>query len=192
MAAARAKRRTVYGILGVVAAMLGLVAYSPTLYALFCEITGAGGTTQRSAAAPGAAGDRVIVIRFTSDTHPNLPWRFGPAEREIRVKIGEERLAHYVAENVSSEGVTGTAIFNVAPLKAGQYFNKIACFCFEEQYLAPGQRVDMPVSFFVDPEILKDRAMDDVREITLSYTFYRTQPTKRRAEAPPAGRGSAN
>jgi cytochrome c oxidase assembly protein subunit 11 len=192
MAAARAKRRTVYAILGAIGAMLGLVVYSPTLYALFCEITGAGGTTQRGAAAPNAVGDRVFVIRFTSDTHPNLPWRFGPAEREIRVRVGEERLAHYVAENMSKEGVTGTAIYNVAPLKAGQYFNKIACFCFEEQYLAPGQRVDMPVSFFVDPAILKDRAMDDVREITLSYTFYRSQPSKRRAQAPAPGGGSAN
>lgn len=192
MAAAAGKKRTVYAVVGVIGVMLGLVVYSPTLYRLFCEITGAGGTTQRSAAAPNTVSERVIVIRFTSETHPNLPWRFGPAEREIAVKVGEERLAHYIAENVSQEGVTGTAIFNVSPLKAGQYFNKIACFCFEEQYLAPGQRVDMPVSFFVDPAILADRAMDDVREITLSYTFYRSQPSKRRAEAPPAGRGSAN
>jgi cytochrome c oxidase assembly protein subunit 11 len=187
MSAAARNRRTVLGVVGVIAAMGALTSYAPTLYRLFCEATGYLGTTQRAAAAPAAgttATTRTILIRFTAEKHPDLPWRFAPAEREVRVKVGEQYLAHYVAENRSAEGVTGMAVFNVAPLKAGQYFNKIACFCFEEQYLAPGQRVDMPVSFFVDPEMLNDRNLDDVSVITLSYTFYRAEKPKRQAAAP--------
>lgn len=185
MSARARNRSTVLGVLGVIAAMGALTAYAPTLYRLFCEATGYFGTTQRAAAAPEtAASARVVVVRFTAEKHPDLPWRFAPAEREVRVKLGEQYLAHYVAENLGREGVSGTAVFNVAPLKAGQYFNKIACFCFEEQYLAPGQRVDMPVSFFVDPAMAEDRNLDDVSVITLSYTFYRAEKPRRQAAAP--------
>lgn len=179
------KRRTVLAAAGAIAGMLALTAYSPTLYRLFCEVTGYNGTTQRSVEAPAAASERIITIRFTAETQAGLPWRFAPAEREIKVKVGEQRLAHYVAENTSGETITGMAIFNVAPLKAGQYFDKIACFCFEEQTLGPHQRADMPVSFFVDPKILTDRNLDDVHTITLSYTFTRAVKQK------PAGRPRA-
>jgi cytochrome c oxidase assembly protein subunit 11 len=184
------KRRTVLAAGGAVVAMLGLTAYSPTLYRLFCEVTGYNGTTQRSGEAPkAAAGERTITIRFTAETQPDLPWFFAPVQREITVKVGEQRLAHYVAENKSGESVTGMAVFNVAPLKAGQYFDKIACFCFDEQTLGPKQRADMPVSFFIDPKILSDRNLDDVHTITLSYTFYRAVKRKQ-AERPAAARGN--
>jgi cytochrome c oxidase assembly protein subunit 11 len=184
------KRRTVLAAGGAIAAMLTLTAYSPSLYRLFCEVTGYNGTTQRSAEAPATAAERVITIRFTAETQASLPWRFAPVEREIKVKVGEQRLAHYVAENMSGETVTGMAIFNVAPLKAGQYFDKIACFCFDEQTLGPHQRADMPVSFFVDPKILADRNLDDVHTITLSYTFTRAvrQKQAERPSAVPAAR----
>lgn len=190
----RRKRRTVLAAAGAIAGMLTLTAYSPSLYRLFCEVTGYNGTTQRSGAAPSAAAERKITIRFTAETHPDLPWRFAPVEREITVKVGEQRLAHYVAENKSGETVTGMAIFNVAPLKAGQYFDKIACFCFDEQTLGPSQRADMPVSFFIDPKILADRNLDDVDTITLSYTFYRAVKQKQaeRPGAQPAARKSPN
>jgi cytochrome c oxidase assembly protein subunit 11 len=188
----RRKRRTVLAAAGAIAGMLALTAYSPTLYRIFCEVTGYNGTTQRSAEAPANAAERKITIRFTAETHPDLPWRFAPVEREIVVKVGEQRLAHYVAENKSGESTTGMAVFNVAPLKAGQYFDKIACFCFDEQTLAPHQRADMPVSFFVDPRILADRNLDDVHTITLSYTFYRAVKPKQaaRPEPQPAARKS--
>jgi len=183
----RRKRRTVFAAAGAIAGMLALTAYSPTLYRIFCEVTGYNGTTQRSGQGPAAAADRTITIRFTAETHPDLPWRFQPVEREITVKVGEQRLAHYVAENKSGESTTGMAVFNVAPLKAGQYFDKIACFCFDEQTLGAHQRADMPVSFFIDPKILADHNLDDVRTITLSYTFYRAVKQKQ-AERPGAAR----
>jgi len=187
------KRRTVLAAAGAIAGMLALTAYSPSLYRLFCEVTGYNGTTQRAAEAPSKAtplpkaAARSITIRFTAETNPDLPWRFAPAAHEMTVKVGEQHLAHYVAENKSGEATTGMAVFNVAPLKAGQYFDKIACFCFDEQTLAPHQRADMPVSFFIDPAILADRNLDDVRTITLSYTFYRAVKP-RQAERPAAAR----
>lgn len=188
------KRRTAFLAAGAFAVMLGITAYSPTLYRIFCEVTGYGGTPQRSAAAsaqaPAGESARVITIRFTAETHPDLPWSFGPVEREVKVKVGEQKLAFYLAENKSDESVTGMAVFNVAPLKAGQYFDKIACFCFDEQTLAARQRVEMPVSFFVDPKILADRNLDDVSVITLSYTFYRA--IKPKPEQPAASRTPRN
>ena len=193
------KRRTVFAAAGAIVVMLALTAYSPSLYRLFCEVTGYNGTTQRSAEVPAAASERIITIRFTAETHPDLPWLFAPVEREITVKVGEQRLAHYVAENKSGEITTGMAVFNVAPLKAGQYFDKIACFCFDEQTWAPHQRADMPVSFFVDPKILADRNLDDVNTITLSYTFYRVvkqkpaeRPSAEKPGAQPAARNTPN
>jgi cytochrome c oxidase assembly protein subunit 11 len=188
----RRKRRTVLAAAGAIAGMLVLTSYSPSLYRLFCEVTGYNGTTQRSAQAPAEAAERVITIRFTAETQRDLPWLFAPVEREVRVKVGEQRLAHYVAENKSGETITGMAVFNVAPLKAGQYFDKIACFCFDEQTLGPHQRADMPVSFFIDPKILSDRNLDDVHTITLSYTFSRAVKPKsaERPGAQPAMRGN--
>jgi len=185
------KRRTVFATAAAAALLLAGTAYSPTLYRLFCEVTGYNGTTQRSGAGPTETNERTITIRFTAETHPDLPWVFAPVEREITVKVGEQKLAFYAAENKSGESVTGMAVFNVSPLKAGQYFDKIACFCFDEQTLAPHQRADMPVSFFIDPKILADRNLDDVTTITLSYTFYRAIKQKQ-AEQPASARNPRN
>jgi cytochrome c oxidase assembly protein subunit 11 len=173
-----------------VAVMVGGAFASAPLYDMFCRVTGFAGTPLRAVKAPGATEDSetLITIRFNADVAPGMPWKFQPEKREIKVRPGEETLAFYEAINPTARTVTGTASFNVTPEKAGQYFNKIACFCFTEQQLGPGQRVDMPVSFFVDPEILKDPKTRDVVDITLSYTFFRKEESRvsdRGAEARP-------
>jgi len=158
--------------LAVVIGMVGLSYAAVPLYDLFCRVTGYGGTPQRAEAAPGAIGDRVINVRFDTNTDRQLPWTFQPEQRSVTVKVGENRLVFFRAVNNSDRSIVGHATFNVVPDRAGRYFNKIQCFCFTEQRLDPGQSVDMPVSFFIAPEILTDRDGRDINEITLSYTFY--------------------
>ena len=162
-------------LLLILAAMVGLVAASVPLYRLFCQVTGYGGTTQISEATDGTILSREMTVRFNSDVNSKLPWGFKPVQRSVTVKIGEEALIFYRAVNNSNETITGTATFNVTPFKAAQYFNKIECFCFTEQTLAPGEAVDMPVTFFVDPELADDKRLQEVKEITLSYTFFRAE-----------------
>lgn len=158
---------------GIILGMVGLTAASVPLYRLFCQVTGYGGTTRQVAAdALPAAVDRTIKVRFDAGIGDDLPWRFAPVEREIEIKIGEERLAFFRAENTADYPVVGSATFNVTPFKAGPYFDKIACFCFDEQTLQPGESVDMPVSFYVDPAILDDLNTKTLQTITLSYTFF--------------------
>lgn len=171
-----------------VVGMGGLAYASVPLYRLFCQVTGYGGTTQRADAFPGAAGGRTLLVRFDATVNPELDWHFAPAARSMELTTGENALAFYVAENLGSEAVTGTATFNVTPDRAGLYFNKVECFCFTEQVLVPGQRVDMPVSFFIDPEIATDPDLRDLATITLSYTFFRAedQSGTRLASAPEA------
>jgi cytochrome c oxidase assembly protein subunit 11 len=171
----KANRRLGLALVGVVAVMLGAAYASVPLYQLFCQVTGYGGTTQVAESAPAAAGERIFTIRFNADVDPKLPWAFQPVEREMTVKVGESGLALFRAENLSARATAGTATFNVTPLKAGQYFNKVQCFCFTEQRLAPGASIDMPVSFFVDPAIVEDPNLQEVKTITLSYTFFPDQ-----------------
>ena len=159
---------------GVVFTMVGLAFASVPLYRMFCQVTGFGGTPQVSDVVPAAVTGRVITVRFNSDVHSDLPWRFQPVERAVQVRVGEPGLAIFRAVNLSARAVTGTATFNVTPLKAGQYFNKVQCFCFDEQRLEAGQSVDMGVSFFIDPAIEDDRNLDEVRTVTLSYSFFRS------------------
>jgi cytochrome c oxidase assembly protein subunit 11 len=173
-------RRVGLAAAGLVAGMVGLAYASVPLYALFCKVTGFGGTTQTASAAPGATGEATVSIRFDANISSELDWRFQPSQQTQTVKVGEQTLAHYEAVNNSSETITGTAVFNVTPAEAGAYFNKIECFCFVQQTLKPGQRIDMPVSYFIDPEFLKDADTRGIREITLSYTFY---PAKSAAPA---------
>lgn len=188
--------RTVVLLSGVVAAMVGLTFASVPLYRLFCQVTGYGGTTQVADSAPEAIGERVVKIRFNADVDLRLPWEFQPAQREVVLRVGEVGMAFYQAHNPTNRTITGTAVFNVSPLKAGLYFNKVECFCFEEQRLEPGQSVDMPVTFFVDPAINEDPNLDDVRTITLSYTFFQSADENEsdednmtgRSEEPSAGR----
>jgi cytochrome c oxidase assembly protein subunit 11 len=166
------KNRVLMTVLfGVVAAMVGGSYASVPLYRLFCQVTGFDGTTQIATKPSDRVTARVIHIRFDATVN-GVPWAFQPAQREIRTHVGETTLAFYRAENRSGRPVTGSATFNVTPLKAGQYFSKIECFCFTEQRLEAGQSVDMPVTFFIDPAIERDRNLDDVTTITLSYTFY--------------------
>lgn len=142
------------------------------LYRLFCQVTGFAGTPMRAEKAPENVLDRTITVRFDATVAPGLPWSFQPVQRTADVKVGENMLAFYEAQNSSSKPVKGTATFNVSPNSAGAYFSKIECFCFTEQTLKPGERVDMPVSFFIDPSIMDDRDASRIKEITLSYTFY--------------------
>jgi cytochrome c oxidase assembly protein subunit 11 len=160
-------------LLLVVAGMLALSYASVPLYRLFCQATGYGGTTQKGAAlADGAALAHEITIGFNADIDPSLPWEFRPGEQRIRVKVGQQQLTHYVARNLTQSPVTGRAVYNVVPFAAGAYFVKVECFCFSEQTLAPGQQVNMPVSFYIDPAIMDDPQMKNVSTITLSYTFF--------------------
>ncbi len=170
---------------GLVCAMVGLSFASVPLYRIFCQVTGFGGTTQVSESAPAEIGERVFKVRFNADVNQDIPWRFRPLAREVSLKVGAPGLAFYRAENLSTRPVTGTASFNVTPLKVGAYFNKVACFCFEEQRLAPGETAELGVSFFVDPAILEDPNLDEVTTITLSYTFFRAPDAKDVAEAAP-------
>ena len=158
--------------LAVVVGMVGLSYAAVPLYNLFCRTTGYGGTPTRADAAPGVIADRVITVHFDTNVDPALPWSFSPEQREVKVKVGEDRLVFFEAKNASDEAIVGHATFNVIPDRAGQYFSKIQCFCFSEQRLEAGQSVEMPVVFFVAPEILKDRGSDSINDITLSYTFY--------------------
>lgn len=167
------KRATLWGLLGILAVMFGLTAYSETLYRLFCAATGYGGTTRVATGESGQVLDRTMTIRFNADVAPDLPWTFRPAQREITVHVGERGLAFFTATNNSNRTVVGQATFNVTPEKSGQYFNKVQCFCFSEQTLEPHQTVQMPVSFFIDPDIVNNRNEDDVTDIILSYTFFR-------------------
>jgi cytochrome c oxidase assembly protein subunit 11 len=142
------------------------------LYRIFCQVTGYGGTPMRAEKAPDTASDRTILIRFDANVTPGMPWTFEPAQRMIEVKIGENALAFYRARNTSDHTIKGSASYNVSPDTAGAFFGKIECFCFTEQTLAPGEEVEMPLSFFVDPSIIEDRDARHITEITLSYTFY--------------------
>jgi cytochrome c oxidase assembly protein subunit 11 len=172
---------------GLVFGMVGLSFAAVPLYRLFCQVTGFGGTTQVAETAPAVAGQRLFKVRFNADVQPDLPWRFQPEQREVTLRVGEPGLAFYRAENLSERAVTGSATFNVTPLKAGQYFTKVQCFCFDEQKLAPGETAQLGVSFFVDPAILEDRNLDEVTTITLSYTFFRSLGDPDGAPAEAAG-----
>ncbi len=172
MSALGRKNRRLMVVLGTVAVgMVGLSYAAVPLYDLFCRVTGFAGTTQVAEERSTAISQRAIKIRFDAMA-ADIEWAFQPVLRQIRLQIGENAVAFYRATNQSDRPLTGTATFNVTPLKAGAYFNKVECFCFTEQTLAPGESVDMPVAFFVDPEIETDPNLNDVKTITLSYTFY--------------------
>jgi cytochrome c oxidase assembly protein subunit 11 len=154
-----------------VCSMTGLGFASVPLYRMFCEVTGLNGTTQVGTRAPGRVGQK-ITIAFDSNVASGMPWKFKPERRADTIDIGGRDMAFYTATNTSSQAVTGTATFNVTPVVAGKYFNKIQCFCFTQQTLEAGETMRMPVIFYVDPAILNDPDTRDVEEITLSYTFY--------------------
>ncbi len=168
-----ANTRVAITLAGLVCGMIGLAFASVPLYRLFCQVTGYGGTTQIAESAPETVSQRRITVRFKADVDDRLPWGFSPEQRSVELRVGEPGLAFYLATNEADRPTVGTATFNVTPAKAGVYFNKVQCFCFEEQELAVGESMRMGVSFFIDPAMLDDPSLDDVETITLSYTFFR-------------------
>lgn len=170
---AKKNARTGLRVLAIVLGMVALSFASVPLYSLFCKATGFGGTTMRAASLPDTILDREVTVKFNADTDRDMPWIFKPEMREVTVKLGQKGVTAYFAKNPMKIPVGGTALYNVTPEKAGQYFHKIQCFCFDEQVLGPGQEASMPVLFFVDPAMNDDPNMNDVKEITLSYTFYK-------------------
>jgi cytochrome c oxidase assembly protein subunit 11 len=162
-------------VLSAVFIMVGVSFASVPLYNLFCRVTGFGGTTQVAQDLPDHVLDRTVTVKLNSDTASNLPWQFEPDMREIDLQIGQKGFVSFHAENKTDVPITGTALYNVVPTKAGKYFHKVQCFCFGEQLLEPKQRVAMPVMFYVSPDIADDPNMDDVKTITLSYTFFKAE-----------------
>ena len=167
----RNNRRVALSLALLVAAMVGAAYAAVPLYELFCRVTGYNGTTQVATDNPKGVIDRQMTVRFDASVAGALAWKVVPA-KSVTDRIGTVETVNYVATNLSDKPVTGQAIFNVAPDSAGIYFNKIECFCFTEQTLQPGETVEMPVTFFVDPDIDDNRELATIREITLSYTFY--------------------
>ena len=170
--------KTLIFLLMLVAAMSALAYASVPLYNLFCKVTGYGGTTGVAESAPHEKGEKEITVLFNADTDPNLPWEFRTLQRKVKVTTGVDTLIYFEATNTSDEPTTGVAVYNVTPNKVGQYFDKIQCFCFDNQTLQPGEKMEMPVSFFIDPALEQDLDVKEVRTITLSYTFFKAKETK--------------
>ena len=158
----------------IVVGMVGLSFASVPLYRAFCALTGYGGTPQIGPEESASVSDRRITVRFNADTNPNLPWQFAPDQKQTTLKLGEEQVAFYHAQNQADGAVTGVAVYNVTPDVVGKYFHKTACFCFNQQTLAAGQKMEFPLSFWVDPAIATDPNTADITTITLSYTFFRS------------------
>lgn len=165
-------RRVALIMMCCVVGMLGLAYAAVPLYDLFCRVTGYGGTTQQVELASTGTIDRNMQVRFVANTHRDMPWNFVPMQGKQALKVGEQGMAYYEAYNPTKQTLVGRATYNVSPHKAGLYFSKIDCFCFTEQILEPGERVTMPVVYFIDPEIDQDVNLDEVTEVTLSYTFF--------------------
>ena len=160
-------------IFGVVAcSMVGAAYAAVPLYNLFCQVTGYGGTTQQVDVGSDEVIDREMKVRFNAAVHRDMPWQFKPVQISQKMHIGEQKLAYFEAYNPTNKTIVGTATYNVTPHKAGEYFAKIECFCFTEQELKPGERISMPVVYFIDPLIDEDPNLDEVSEVTLSYTFF--------------------
>jgi cytochrome c oxidase assembly protein subunit 11 len=172
MTAVNGKQRTLFQTIGLVVVMGGLAWASVPFYDWFCRVTGFSGVTAVASGDSEIILDKTIKIRFDASLERNMPWDFKPVQREMTLRIGETGLAFYEAYNPTDRPVAGSASYNVAPFDAGGFFAKIDCFCFEEQVLKPGERVQMPVTFYVDPAIVEDRDAKYAKSITLSYTFY--------------------
>lgn len=182
----RANTRVAVVCASVAVGMVGLAYASVPLYAMFCQATGYNGTTQRASAPSPVVVDRMITVMFDANVNGTLPWSFEPVQRTIDIKLGETGMAFYRATNKSNHAVTGRAVYNVTPEAAGIHFSKIACFCFTEQTLQPGESVEMPVTFFVDPGLATDTDARAIKTIVLSYTFQQSIDTKPAAAATPA------
>jgi cytochrome c oxidase assembly protein subunit 11 len=167
--------RLAWSLVALFASMLGLAYAASPLYEAFCKATGFGGTPLVAVEGDRPVLPRTVQVRFDTNVDPGIAWHFEPVQRAVTVHLGEEKLVYFRATNRSQRPIVGTATYNVTPELSAPWFNKIQCFCFTEQLLQPGQSVDMPVIFFVDPEMDKDRRYDNVRTITLSYTFFESK-----------------
>ena len=174
----RRHMRVLAGCVALVAGMGGLAYASVPLYELFCQVTGYGGTTRRVENAGVQLSDKLVTVRFDANVSAGLDWKFYPAQRQVTARFGETVEVMYFAENLGDQTRTGTATFNVTPQQAGAYFNKLQCFCFTDTVVKPGEKLEMPVVFFVDPELIETEEGRDVKTITLSYTFFGTDGGK--------------
>ncbi len=177
------KQKTLVQTVGVVALMGGLAWASVPFYDWFCRVTGFGGETSVAESGSDVILDQTIKVRFDASTDRDMPWEFKPVERKMEIRLGETGLAFFEAYNPTDHPIAGSAAYNVTPFDAGGYFTKIDCFCFEEQILQPGERVQMPVTFYVDPDIINDRDAKHIEQITLSYTFYEIDMPEQQAKA---------
>ncbi len=173
MTSSNANSRLVFKLVGVVVTMGALAWAAVPFYSWFCQVTGFAGTTQVAERAPDTVLDEKVRVRFDANTMPGMGWTFRPMQQVMELRIGETGLAYFEAINNTDQVITGSASYNVSPDPAGYFFNKIECFCFTEQTLQPHERVEMPVTFYVDPEMVNDRDAGRIRDITLSYTFFR-------------------
>jgi cytochrome c oxidase assembly protein subunit 11 len=182
---ARRNLNVVMFLTGIFAAMVGLTYAAVPLYRIFCERTGFDGTPVRADAATAAVTpiDRTVTVSFNGDVNDGLPWKFYPEQNHMEARVGQTYLAYFVAENLSDQPITGRATYNVSPEPYGPYFVKIQCFCFNEQTLQPHERVEMPVTFYLDPAMAGDRLLDSMSDVTLSYSFFKT-PDQQKAAAP--------
>ena len=185
---ASSNRKVAFACVGLFAVMVGAAYAAVPLYDLFCRVTGFGGTTQVADGESDLVINRMITVRFDGNVNHALPWKFKPEQRSVTLKMGETAQLAYLATNSGGDTTVGTSTFNVSPPTAGAYFNKLDCFCFTEQALEAGETVEMPVVFFVDPEMDKDPELEHVKEITLSYTFFPVEqperPVAARSEKP--------
>jgi len=170
-------KRTAKNVSLFVAGMFALAFASFPLYNLFCKVTGYGGKPKTIGVKESASHieERVITVRFNADKMKNVPWVFKPEQKQVDAQVGENKLIFYTSENLSDQPFTGMATYNIVPEQASPYFHKVHCFCFDEQTLAANEKVDMPVSFYIDTDIMKDRTLDNVKTITLSYTFFKAE-----------------
>jgi len=185
--------KTAAMLAGIVVLMVSLSFAAVPFYNWFCSVTGFAGTTAVAAKAPDVILDQKITVRFDASLERGMPWEFRPVQNSMDLRIGETGLAFFEAYNPTDHAVAGQASYNVTPDAAGGYFTKIACFCFTMQVLQPGERVQMPVTFFVDPDIMNDRESQFIHEITLSYTFHQAElPAQEQAALAPATAGTVN
>jgi cytochrome c oxidase assembly protein subunit 11 len=175
---------TVLATVAVVASMTGLSFAAVPLYKMFCQVTGYGGTTQRAESAPTTRGTRVLNVRFDANVAPGLPWTFKPEQSSVDIQTGATATVFFHVTNNSNQPTAAQAAYNVSPDQSGAYFNKISCFCFNEQKLGPGESAELPVVFYLDPALEKDETMRDVGGVTLSYTFFASKdPTPAKTAA---------
>lgn len=176
--ASRRNHATLLSLLAIAAGMAGLAYGAVPLYRIFCQVTGFGGTTQAAENIPSTISNRMVTVRFNTDIAPDLPWTFAAETKSVQTHIGEQMLVTFKAENLSDTPTRGIAAYNVTPPQFGPYFNKVQCFCFENQPLGPNEKAMMPVSFFIDPAMLDDPALKNADSVTLSYTFFKAKDEK--------------